>query len=167
MRRRIPYLLALATAAACGSHDAKPEALDEARLAPLFDALGDRAAADLRAAAAQPHRSRLAIAEAIAMTTPAGFFHYAPALRDFHVAPADLFAFADAHPDGWERLAARMLAREHDALTALQQSVAALPATDPDDCAELGVRVEALQRSTGPDHGLAAVLAPSLAPCAP
>ena len=163
MRRRIPYLFVLA---ACGSHDAPKAGLDEARLAPVFDAIGGRAAAELRAAAAQPHRSRLGIAEAVAMTTPAGFYHYAGTLRDLHVEVGDLMTFANDHPDAWERLASRMLAREHDALTALQKSVEDLPAIDPDDCAALTARVDALQRSGGPDHGLAAVLAPALAPCA-
>jgi hypothetical protein len=60
-----------------------------------------------------------------------------------------------------------MVARTKDAEAALEQSLAGLPATDPDDCVALVRRMIVVTRSKGPDHALAPILVPLYDQCTP
>jgi hypothetical protein len=146
---------------ACSS---RASSLDEASLVPVFDAIGDRVAADIQAAARRPIRSKLAAIEPVAWATPAGFPRYAHMLDEHHVDFAAIAAFAQAHPEAFERLGARIEQRAAPAIAALQHAVADLPATDPADCAALSERVPRARQSVA-ESSLATVLSASLAAC--
>lgn len=145
---------------ACSSR--KPTAVDETKLAQVFDAIADRIVTDVRIEAGKPHKSRVAIAETVAAVTPVGFYRYADTLARFDVRPAEL---ATIDPQVMERLTDRLMSRVQPEVEALMRSVDGLPLSDRDDCNVLARRVAEL-RASPTSASMAAVLATAMTWCA-
>jgi hypothetical protein len=131
-----------------------------AKLTRALEGLGDKFAADAKAAMAHPPKSRIGIAEVLAQMTPDALAHQAPTLATFGVTPAEVAAYLHDHPEAIEQ----MLSRAEPAVAELLKSVASLPVAEPGDCEALERRVAVL-RQTEPSYS--EVLAAGLPPCAP
>ncbi|NUP10480.1 MAG: hypothetical protein HOW73_30900 [Polyangiaceae bacterium] len=130
----------------------------------FFDDVGDRTVAAIKKVSESKPKSRLAYAEAFALSTPAAFAAHIDVFEKRGLSP-DVFEAAMADREIVEKATANLQKKIEPAMkevTALD-----LPAVDVDDCTVFARRMVELAAEGPKSSGLVAALSPKFVECVP